>query len=78
MLKASKKLLQFLLERHCRDSSEIIYFCENELKKPRHMCFTYLSRFAKRGIIKRYWGYEKDRKIRLYCVEDVDKAAAHL
>ena len=74
----SRKLLNFILEKKCRDSFEILEFCkEHEMSESE--CYVYLHRFTRKGIVKRYWIRDKaNRRVRRYCVESVDKVIEKL
>ncbi len=70
---ATRMLVLFLLEKKCRDSYELKEFAE-KYKISMTRIYQYLSIFARKGIVRRYWiKTASGRKVRRYCIENVEK-----
>ena len=63
----TRKILIFIAEKHCRDSVEVLEFCE-EIEVSKQYCYYILSKLVERGLIKRYWIRTGNTKKRRYCV----------
>jgi DNA-binding PadR family transcriptional regulator len=64
----TRKILVFIAEKHCRDTNEIIEFCE-EIDVSKQYCYHILSKLTNKGLIKRYWvTTDNNTKKRRYCI----------
>jgi DNA-binding PadR family transcriptional regulator len=63
----TRKVLVFIAEKHCRDSSEVLEFCE-EIDVSKQYCYYILTKLVEKGLIKRYWVTDNNRKKRRYCI----------
>jgi DNA-binding PadR family transcriptional regulator len=66
----TRKILIFIAEKYCRDSNEIMGFC-NQIGVSKQYCYYILSKLTEKGLIRRYWvrtGTDNNKKKRRYCI----------